>query len=468
MIYNSAEFIFFVAFGLFAYWFTPARFRILIIFAMTVGWYGSWNWNWLGLFLVLAGYNYIRLKGFLKQAHEAAAERRFYINLILFNVVAMVILKFIHLAKILVPFSVASRADFDTPYGSSFFIFMIIALVVDTWRKAIKTPPANFAEFFVAVTFFPLLVAGPIARFNNIGPQLKKLGPLTYENIVDGLLIFSFGFAKKTWVGSRVNEPVLPVFQGLRMGFFYLIVGGLLSTFQAYIDFSSYCDMGRGAARCFGIRIEPNFLPFYYAKNPNEFWQRWNISLGTWIRDYFTFPAMLRYRMPELRYAIIGLAFVVIGIWHGLAEHWFYFGMLNAILILTFLYFQNGPFLRKPKLTRALGYFLVFGIFVGNGIFQQEWAMRLIQGNFPNPTIFGSWEDFVVFMIGLKPIIPIVVTILALDFIQEKRKTPEFFVAFPIWIRSLLAVLALLSFFSFESRHRSMKAIDIPPVYFHF
>lgn len=219
------------------------------------------------------------------------------------------------------------------PLGLSFFIFQKASLVVDLRRQP-KLEIPSWRDAVAFLGYFPLLVAGPVVRMHQLLPGIKKPFRPTTEQYISGFLIFTWGFFKKAVIADMLDGWIkVANFNATSKGPI-LLASGFLTTAMIYADFSGYCDMARGVSRCCGIELPINFRPFFFATSPMDFWRRWNITVGTWFRDYVVVPLAGRRASALRKDFAIFMAFLLIGIWHSIGWGWFVFGTfhgLNAI-----------------------------------------------------------------------------------------------------------------------------------------
>jgi alginate O-acetyltransferase complex protein AlgI len=219
------------------------------------------------------------------------------------------------------------------PIGISFFTLQGIAYIVDYGRGQVKC--MSFKQVFLAKSFFPQLVAGPIVRMQQISPQLSVLPQVTWNDLREGLLLFVLGLFKKLAIADRMAMTVDPVFANpTNYSGSAILFATVAYTVQIWADFSGYTDMGRGAARMLGIRLPENFLSPYLAKSPSEFWRRWHITLSQWIRDYVYVP------MGGAKGSLFRISFVLVltmaisGLWHGAALTFVIWGLYHGALLI--------------------------------------------------------------------------------------------------------------------------------------
>jgi alginate O-acetyltransferase complex protein AlgI len=225
--------------------------------------------------------------------------------------------------------------DLPLPVGISFFTLQGIAYLVD--YRAHKTDLMTLKEYFLFKSFFPQLVAGPIVRVHQLLPQLRELKAPLWSDFAAGISLFCMGFAKKLLIADRTAQLVDPVFAAPKTFDRITLIAGILGyTVQIWADFSGYTDMGRGVARCFGIRLPENFLSPYFSKDPSEFWKRWHVTLSQWIRDYLYIP-MGGNRGSLLRVTFVTLATMgIAGLWHGANWTFLIWGLYHGALLIAY------------------------------------------------------------------------------------------------------------------------------------
>ncbi|MCC7529467.1 MAG: MBOAT family protein [Candidatus Melainabacteria bacterium] len=231
--------------------------------------------------------------------------------------------------------------DILLPLGISFFAFEFIHYTVDvrSGSKAIKSP----LDFALFAAFFPSQVSGPIKRYQQFDEQLHAAKKLHQQDMVEGLGMLMRGLFKKVALADNLavitSLSVNKVFALGTVDAWVLMFAFLL---QVYFDFSGYTDMGIGAARLLGFHLPNNFdLPYVASKNLIDFWQRWHITLSTWLRDYVQTP-LTGFRSSRLRFNVATLlTMTVCGLWHGAAWHYVAWGFVHGVLlVLTREYLQ--------------------------------------------------------------------------------------------------------------------------------
>ncbi|WP_243732447.1 MBOAT family O-acyltransferase [Pedobacter metabolipauper] len=231
---------------------------------------------------------------------------------------------------------------FILPVGISFYTFHGLSYVIDIYKNRIE-PERNFVTYSLFVSFFPLLVAGPIERATHLLPQIKRQRTFNYAKTIDGLRQILWGLFKKIVIADNCSEYANYIFNdsGHHSGS-TLVLGALLFTFQIYCDFSGYSDIALGTARLFGIELLKNFSFPYFSRDIAEFWRRWHISLSTWFRDYLYIPLGGSRGGIPMKVRNTFIIFIVSGFWHGANWTFLCWGFLNALYIMPSILFSTN------------------------------------------------------------------------------------------------------------------------------
>ncbi len=222
--------------------------------------------------------------------------------------------------------------DILLPVGISFYTFRSLTYTIDCYRGTLDRE-GRFIHHAAFVSFFPLLLAGPIERAKTLLPQLRDNAPITGEDIGDGLSLFVVGLFKKLALADFLALYVNKIYSA--PGEYQaaaLIAATVAFSWQIYFDFSGYSDMARGVARMFGFRIMLNFNHPYLATGLGDFWRRWHISLSTWFRDYVYIPLGGNRRGAFVTSFNICLTMLVSGLWHGAAWTFVIWGAVHGVL----------------------------------------------------------------------------------------------------------------------------------------
>lgn len=217
------------------------------------------------------------------------------------------------------------------PVGISFYTFHTMSYTIDVYRREI--PACRSAlQFALFITFFPVLIAGPILRARQFLPELRK--PIRLQLTPEIVMLAARGLAKKALIADNIGPFVDAIFSDPQAWPSVII---WIATFgfavQIYCDFSGYSDMARALARLFGYEIPLNFDRPYFARNPSEFWRRWHISLSSWLRDYLYIPLGGSRHGRLATYRNLTITMLLGGLWHGASWNFVLWGFLHGLLL---------------------------------------------------------------------------------------------------------------------------------------
>lgn len=241
------------------------------------------------------------------------------------------------------------------PLGISFYTFHGLSYVIDIYKGRIKHEN-NIIDYSLFVSFFPLLVAGPIERATHLLPQLKLKREFDHSKIIDGLRQILWGLFKKVVIADQCAEYANIIF-GTPEDFSgsTLLLGAIFFSFQIYGDFSGYSDIAIGTTRLFGIELLRNFSFPYFSRSIAEFWRRWHISLTSWFRDYVYIPLGGSKGGAWMKIRNTLIIFLISGFWHGANWTFIVWGLLNAIYIMpSTLFNKNRNYLDTVAEGRSL------------------------------------------------------------------------------------------------------------------
>ena len=223
------------------------------------------------------------------------------------------------------------------PVGISFYTFHGLSYVIDIYLKRIKAE-TNFVDYSLFVSYFPLLVAGPIERATHLLPQVKVKRHFDFEKAKEGVYQFLWGLVKKVVIADTCATYANAIFDNYSaMNSLSLILGAVYFAFQIYGDFSGYSDMALGMSKLFGIDLLRNFNYPYFSRDIAEFWRRWHISLSSWFRDYLYIPLGGSSGGMGMKIRNTFIIFLVSGFWHGANWTFIAWGLINAIYFLPLL-----------------------------------------------------------------------------------------------------------------------------------
>ena len=219
------------------------------------------------------------------------------------------------------------------PIGISFYTFQTISYSVDVYRGA-RPSIDNLLNFALYVAYFPQLVAGPIERSTRLLPQLEAPREVTRNDLRVGILWILLGYFKKVAIADTLAPMVDYVFTNpSEVSGTVSLVGVLAFAVQIYGDFAGYTLIARGLSRLMGIHLIENFRAPYLAHSPRDFWQRWHISLSTWLREYLYFSLGGSHHGRTRTYVNLMITMLLGGLWHGARWNFVLWGAYHGILL---------------------------------------------------------------------------------------------------------------------------------------
>ena len=255
------------------------------------------------------------------------------------------------------------------PVGISFYTFQITSYTVDVYRRD-TAAESSFSNLLLFTTYFPQLVAGPIERAGRLLPRFNNLR-VTADGVYTGLQLAAWGIFKKVFIADNLSEFVdILLVPGIAPPVFAYSLAAIVFALQIYADFSGYTDVARGVSRMLGVDLVLNFnLPFL-ASNPSDFWRRWHITLGAFLRDYLYIP-LGGNRQGALRQSLnLMIVWTLGGLWHGASVGFLVWGLYCGLLVVLYLWTMplwNYLSDLHPAMDRTLMYlgrvytFLTFG-----------------------------------------------------------------------------------------------------------
>lgn len=222
------------------------------------------------------------------------------------------------------------------PVGISFFTFQKLAYIIDVKRGRVEAS-TDLIRFGAFVAYFPQLVAGPIERAGHLLRQFDTPRTLTANGIGSGSALFLWGMYKKVVIADNLSPIADRMFSAPgSMSSGELLVGVLAFTFQIFCDFSGYSDMARGLARIMGLDLMINFNIPYVSRTPSDFWERWHISLSSWLRDYLYIPLGGNRGGALLTYRNLFLTMLLGGLWHGASWTFVAWGAFHGGILIAY------------------------------------------------------------------------------------------------------------------------------------
>nr|WP_236035814.1 MBOAT family O-acyltransferase [Helicobacter turcicus] len=265
----------------------------------------------------------------------------------------------------------------------------------------LKRVQIDFLDYCLFVSFFPQLIAGPIVHHKEMMPQFKllfKMPSVQWDKIAKGVFIFSIGLFKKVFIADSfakwANNGFRIVEKGEFLNFFESWVTSLSYTFQLYFDFSGYCDMAIGLGLLFGILLPINFSSPYKAHNITDFWRKWHITLGRFLKDYLYIPLGGNRGSKLLTFRNLFFVAFLSGVWHGAGFGFIIWGALQGIAmclhraygyVLESLNLAQSAFLQS-RFYKVFCWFMTFNFLNITWVFFRaenlQGALNLLQGMF--------------------------------------------------------------------------------------
>ena len=352
MLFNSIDFAFFLLSVFFLYWFVSNKSyktQNILLLVASYFFYACWDWRFLFLLVFSTFLDYFSGLKMSKAKNDAYKKVWFWLSVSI-NLGFLGVFKYYN-------FFAQSFSDAISnfglqinpwtlkvilPVGISFYTFHGLSYLIDIYKNKIK-PENDFIAYSVFVSFFPLLVAGPIERATHLLPQIKKERKFDYAKSVDGLRQILWGLFKKIVIADRCADYTNIIFNNsAEYSGSTLLLGAVFFSFQIYGDFSGYSDIALGTARLFGIDLLRNFAFPYFSRDIAEFWRRWHISLSSWFKDYLYIPLGGSKVKMWRKISNTFIIFLVSGFWHGASWTFIFWGFLNALYIMPSIVFNTN------------------------------------------------------------------------------------------------------------------------------
>jgi len=264
------------------------------------------------------------------------------------------------------------------PLGISFYTFIATGYLIDVYRETAE-PEKNIFKFALFVSFFPQIIQGPISNYGKLRDQLITPHDLDWMNLKHGIMIICWGLFKeiviadRVWVAIRAYDDDGGIdgnADAAGYGGVMVVFITLMYALQLYADFSGGIDISRGICRVLGIELEMNFRQPYFSKSISEYWRRWHITLGAWMKNYVFYPIAMSNMSKKISGSIAKssfgqtaagkhlsrvlttaiasfIVFLLVGIWHGANSKYIAFGVWNGLIIMISA--MAGPLYEKSR-----------------------------------------------------------------------------------------------------------------------
>ena len=424
MVFNSLAFVVTFPFIVFAYYIVPEKIKNIFLFLVSICFYACFKIAYVPILLGVIVISYISA---IKMGEKDKESKQ---KILVTDIVIMV--------GILLYFKCMNTL----PLGVSFYTFVAMGYLIDVYRGKILAEK-NFIAFGTFVAFFPPLLSGPIERANGLLCQIKAKKIFNEERILLGVCQMLWGYFQKVVIADRIAVIVNAIYDNdVNYTGIYVLVATILYAFQIYCDFAGYSNLAIGAAGILGIELRKNFNVPYQAVNISDFWDRWHISLSTWLRDY-VYISLGGNRKGQLKkYGNLLITFLVSGIWHGVNWTFIVWGALHGIYsIIHSMLTSKTNNINKHKYLKIVGTFILVDFawlfFRANSV---RHAFRLIKKMVLELDVFSLFNYEMAISMGME-LLDIAVLVIALlilvivDLTNERVKYGKKIIILPLWIR---------------------------------
>ena len=313
MVFNSLVFVTIFPIIIFLYYVMPEKVKNVFLFFVSLGFYACFKFSYLFLLVGVIGIVYV--SALAMDGKGAKYNKQILAADITAAVVMLMVFKCINVL----------------PVGISFYTFIALGYLIDVYRGHIKAEK-DFIAFGTFVAFFPPLLSGPIERAENLLKQIKAEKVFNEERVLNGICRMLWGYFQKVVIADRIAVIVNAIYgnEDQYTGA-YVLLATVLYAFQIYCDFAGYSNLAIGAAGVMGYELRENFNVPYKAVNISDFWDRWHISLSTWLRDYVYISLGGNRKGEWKKYRNLLITFLVSGIWHGVNWTFIVWGALHGV-----------------------------------------------------------------------------------------------------------------------------------------
>lgn len=342
MVFTSFNFLIFFPLAIFFYWITPFKYRWSTLLLTNYFFYINIKPVFV---LLLAGitlftYLFTRLMG--STSDDTKRKRYMVINIVLILLPLFFYKYFADINNGIICLLesknirwVLPEIQLILPIGISFYTFMAIGYTVDVYNDELE-PEKNPGILALFISFFPLILSGPIERANNMLPQFKKSKKIDYNLISQGLKLMLWGYFMKLVVADRLGIYVDAIYNNINQhNGTSIAFASILYPFQVYADLGGYSLIAIGVAKVMNIEVMHNFRRPFFATSMSQFWRRWHISLISWLTDYVYTPLSFYFRKYRVTGIVIALLFTFLlsGLWHGASLTFIVWGIMQGIFL---------------------------------------------------------------------------------------------------------------------------------------
>lgn len=400
MTYTSVSFLLLVMLCVFAYYIVPKKYRWCVLLVASMSFYAIVCLKYIAFILLTAFTTYGGgrwLCSYIEKTDKSLKENKktwtkeqkdsFKQNvtthkklicaaILILNFGVLCFLKYYNMFALTFG---APALKLFLPLGISFYTFQSMGYIIDIYRKKF-TAEKNPLKLLLFVSFFPQIIQGPISFYGDLAHQLYEGNDYDFKNFKEGALLIAWGFFKKMVIADRLVEGINTITGGYRSYSGTLILSAaIIYALQLYADFSGGVDISRGVSQLFGIDLAENFRRPYFSRSISEYWRRWHITLGAWLKEYLFYPIAMsklfmrfskklkaRFGMKIAKVLPVSIAslitFVIIGVWHGANWKYAAFGVWNGgiIMVSTLLEERFGIIKKRLKISDKNKCFIAF------------------------------------------------------------------------------------------------------------
>lgn len=341
MNFLSLPYLLLLVVTLSAFFLTPAAYRRHILWAASYVFYAFWNPAFLGLILFSTSVDYF-LSHLIVQTTSPTRKKLYLIGGITMNLAILILFKYaLFLTTTINGLThyfgqgtvLPESLNFILPLGISFYTFEAISYLVDIYRG--EKPAKSWADYNFFIMYFPHLISGPIIRFKNLITQYTPvIEKPNRERILKGVELLLFGVCFKALIADSAAGIADGLFSApLGQTVLKTYAGVLAFTVQIYFDFMGYTHIARGTSLLFNLQLPLNFNHPYHATGIRDFWQRWHISLSTWLRDYLYIPLGGNRHGLARTLSNVLITMLIGGFWHGAGWTYLLWGGYHGLLL---------------------------------------------------------------------------------------------------------------------------------------
>lgn len=385
MLFNSIDFAIFLLIVFILYWFITnknLKLQNILLVVSSFIFYSWWDYRFLALLFSSAVINFTI--GLMLRNQKKDFRRKLLLWFaVIYNLGLLGVFKYLNffIESIVSSFVFFGKTisigslNIILPVGISFFTFQALGYIIDVYNRKYE-PTNNIINFSAFISFFPLILAGPIERGDRLLPQFDNKRTFNYSQAVDGMRQILWGLFKKIVIADNCAVFTDNIFNNhIDYNGSTLFLAAVLFTIQIYADFSGYSDMAIGVSRLFGLNLTRNFNFPYFATSVADFWRRWHITLSSWLRDYLFTPLSTRLRNFGATGIVLSLmiTFSFCGLWHGANYTFIVWGILQGFaLVYDVISTKRRKMIRKrmkPAFYNFISWFITFIFIVFTWIF---------------------------------------------------------------------------------------------------